>query len=178
MLKYLKNVFFTIPICLLSATVISIILKYIWVLLKISPPLQIYKQLFNCSNLTYIVSPIRKIRFKDLDFFIPSGDVIDEILKIIIFIDKIDNAIQIAKYLQSRFSECIWKKKRSNHIIHIFTANFTTTSRTKFLADLYLDETQIWIYTKCASMGINLLNICRAIKFKIFDYIILPEFLQ
>ena len=41
----------------------------------------------------YIVSLIHKNKFKDLDFFILSKDVIGKIPKIIIFVDKIDNAI-------------------------------------------------------------------------------------
>lgn len=41
----------------------------------------------------YIISPIHKTEFKDLDFLIPSGDIIGKIPKTIIFMDKIDDAI-------------------------------------------------------------------------------------
>lgn len=41
----------------------------------------------------YIVISIRKTEFKDLNFVISNGDAINKILKIIIFMDKIDNAI-------------------------------------------------------------------------------------
>lgn len=144
---------------LLSATVTSNILEYIRISLKLSLLLQIYRQLFDCPNLMYIVSLLRKIRFKDLDFLISSGGTVGKIPKIIIFMDKINNTIQMAKYLRSRFSEHIWRKKHPNQIIYIFTAKLTTTSRIKFLADLCLGETQIRICVKCANMGINLLNI-------------------
>ena len=93
MLRHLKNIFFTILICLLSATVTLNILEYNRVSLKLSLPLRIYRQPFDCLNLIYIVSLIRKIGFKDLDFLLPSGGTIDEIPKTMIFVDKINNVI-------------------------------------------------------------------------------------
>ena len=95
-----------------------------------------------------------------------------------IFVDKIDDAIQMTKHLYSRLLERIRREGRPNHIIHTFTVNLTTTSRTQFLADLYLGETRISICIECASMGINLPDIHHAISFKISDYIILLELLQ
>ncbi len=139
----LKNVFLTILICLLSATITPNIREYIWVLLKLSQLLQIYKQLLDCPNRINIVSPIYKTRFEDLDFLIPSEGAIGKIPKIIIFVKKIDDAIQMAKQLQSRFSGHIRREKHPNHIIRIYTTNLTTTLRTKFLTHLCLDETQI-----------------------------------
>lgn len=47
----------------------------------------------------YIVSPISKIRFQDLNFLILSRGAIGKIPKIIIFVDEINDAIQMAKYL-------------------------------------------------------------------------------
>lgn len=80
-----------------------------------------------------------------------------------IFVDKIDNTIKIAKYLYSNLFKRIQKKKYLNHIIRRFMTNFTNISRTKFLPNLDLDETQIQCYTKCMGMGIDLLDICRII---------------
>lgn len=99
MLGYLKDVFPTILIYLLSITVILNILEYIRVLVKFFLSSQIYKQLFDYLNLTYIVSLIRKIRLKDLDFLIPSGNAVSKISKIIIIMNKINNAIQMIKHL-------------------------------------------------------------------------------
>lgn len=101
MLGYLKDKFPTILMVLLSAMVTSNILEYIRVLLKLFPPLRIYRQPFNCLNLMYIVSLIRKASFKNLDFFIPNRGAIGKIPKTMIFIDKIDNAIEMAKHLRS-----------------------------------------------------------------------------
>lgn len=42
------------------------------------------------------MSPIRKADVKDLDFFISSGGAIGKIPKTIIFMDKIDNIIEMA----------------------------------------------------------------------------------
>lgn len=115
--------------------------EYIQVSLKFSLPLKIYRQPLHCPNLTYIVSLIRKTRLKDLDFFIPSKDTSDKILKTMIFMEKIIDAIQMTKYLRSRLFEHIWRKKCLNYIIRIFTTNFTTTLKTKFLANVRLGET-------------------------------------
>ena len=80
----------------------------------------------------YIMSLIRKSGFKDLDFFIRNRSAICKVPKTMIFMDKIDNAILMAKYLHSRLFERIQKEKRLNHIIRIFKVNLTTTSRTSF----------------------------------------------
>lgn len=89
----LKNVFSTILIYLLSSTVTQNILKYIRILPKLFPLLQIYRQLFNQPNLMYIISFICKIGFKDINFFILSKSAIGKISKAMIFVDKIKNAI-------------------------------------------------------------------------------------
>lgn len=90
-----------------------------------------------------------------------------------IFVDKIDDAVQMEKHLRIKLPKRIRREKRLDHIIHIFTTNLTTISKTQFLANLYLSETQIWIYTEYVGMGTNFPNICRAIQFKISDYIML-----
>ena len=93
MLGYLKDVFLTTLMVLLSAMVTLNILEYIRVSPKLSPPSQIYRQLLDRPNLVYIVSPIRKNRFKNLDFLIPDGGAIDETPKTMIFMNKIDDTI-------------------------------------------------------------------------------------
>ncbi len=92
-----------------------------------------------------------------------------------IFVDKIDNAIQIAKYLQSRLLKRIWNERDLEYIISTFLANLTTTSRFKFLVSLLLSNTRIRIYIGCADIGINLFDICRYIQFEISNYITLPK---
>ncbi len=175
MLGHLKDVFSTIPIVLLSTMVTPNILEYIRVLLKLFPPLRIYKQSLDWPNLTYIVSPIRKVGFKDLDLLIPSRGAVGKILKTMIFVDKIDNTIEMAKHLQSRLPEQIQNKEDPKGIICTFSVNLITTLRSKFWVNLRLSTTQIWTYTECASMGINLPDIRGIIQFGISNYIMLPE---
>ncbi len=83
----------------MSATVTSNILKYIKVLLKFFLSSRIYRQPFDWPNLAYIMSPIRKLGYEDLAFLVSSERAIGKILKIIIFIDLIDNTIKMSKYL-------------------------------------------------------------------------------
>lgn len=55
----------------------------------------------------YIVSLKYKTRFKNFDFFILSENVINKISKTIIFVNKIENPIQIVKNLHLRLLKCI-----------------------------------------------------------------------
>ena len=57
-------------------------------------------------------------------------------------------------------------------------ANFITTLRTRFLTDLYLGKTRIWIYTECAGMGINFPDIRHTIQFKMSDCIMLSKLFE
>ncbi len=99
MLGHLKDVFPSIPILLIFAIVTLNIFEYIRVLFKLSPLLRIYKQPLDWLNLVYIMSSIYKPGYEDLAFLVPSGGAIGKILKTMIFVDLIDNAIKMAKYL-------------------------------------------------------------------------------
>ena len=67
----------------------------------------------------YIISLIHKTGFKDLDFFIPNEGIVGKILKIIIFVDKIYDAIQIANtYNQSFLS--VSREKSIQTILYIY----------------------------------------------------------
>lgn len=70
-------------------------------------------------KLTYIVSPICKSRFKDLNFFIPSKSVVDKIPKIMIFVNEINNNLKIAKYLCPRLLEHILERRASKLYYYI-----------------------------------------------------------
>lgn len=83
----------------------------------------------------YIMNLIYKTGFINLDFLILSKSTISKISKTIIFVDKINNAIEIEKYLQSKVLKQIWNKKDLKDIIYIFLTNFTITSKSKFLAN-------------------------------------------
>ena len=54
------------------------------------------------------------------------------LVKTMIFVDKIDNTIQMAKHLRSKLPKHIQIKIRPNHITYMFTLNFTPTLKTKF----------------------------------------------
>ena len=79
--------------------------------------------------------------------------------------DKIDNAIQITKYLRLRLFKRIKREKYLNYIIYTFIANFIIISKTKFLANLILSKTQIEICIEYKDMGIILCNIYYIIQF-------------
>lgn len=117
MIGHHKNVFLAILTLMFFATIMPNILKYIQILLKFLLPAHIYKQFFDKPNLIYAIALIKKIRSEDLAFVIPSAGIISDIPKTMIFVDLIDEAIEIVKYLWSKLSKHIKKIKQPNIII-------------------------------------------------------------
>lgn len=130
MIGYLKDVFLNILTLISFATITPNVLEYIRVSLKLSPPSHIYRQPLDQLNLIYMVAPIRKPRFEDLAFTIISGGAVGNIPKTMIFVDSIDEAVAMTKFLPSRLPEHIKDIGRVDQIIRIFSVNLTTYTRT------------------------------------------------
>lgn len=177
MLGYLKDIFFTVPILILSATINLNIFNYIRIFLKQSLLFWIYKQPFDWQNLRYMIYFIRKSDFQNLVFFISRKSLIREISKIIIFVDKIEDVIALKKYLQSRLLDCVQNRTQAYMVIRIFISNLDAIIRIKIMENLQPGNIQIYIYTKYTSMSINILDIIQVIQFKISDFISLPKLL-
>lgn len=90
---------------------------YIQILLKLSSPAYIYRQPLDKPNLKYMVALIWKVGFKDLVFVIPSTSTISDISKTMIFVDSIDETIEMVKYLWSRLSKRIRRIRQLEVII-------------------------------------------------------------
>ena len=99
MLGKLNDVFSTVSILILSATITLKILDYVRVFLKLSPASLIYRLFLNRLNLKYIVCIIWKSDFLDLAILIPKNGSISGILKTMVFGDKIEDFIELEKYL-------------------------------------------------------------------------------
>lgn len=178
MLGHLKDVYPTVPTLILSATVTPNIPDYIRVSLKLSPPSRIYRQPLDWPNLKYIVSPIRNPGFQDLAFLVPRIGLIANIPKTMVFVDKIDDAMKLEKFLRSKLPDRVQNGSKVFEVIRTFSSNLSASSRTKIMQDLRSGNTQICICTECAGMGINPPDIMRAVQSKIPDFIALPELLQ
>lgn len=152
-----------VPTLILSATITPNILDYIRVSLKLPAPLRIYRQPLDRPNLSYIVSPIRKSGFQDLAFLIPTLGSIADIPKTMIFVHKIDDAMELRKYLRSRLPERIQNGNKASKVIRSFTSNLSASTRTKCMRDFRAGNTHICICTECAGMGINIPNVMRAV---------------
>lgn len=113
MIGYLKDIFSNIPILILLATITPNVLEYIYISLKLFPLLCIYKRSLNQSNLIYIVLLIKKPGFEDLAFAIPSSGAVRNIPKTMIFVNLIDNAVAITKYLHLKL---LWQKKTTGRL--------------------------------------------------------------
>lgn len=175
MIGHLKDVFSAIPTLMLSATVTPNVFEYMRVSLKLPAPSRIYRQPLDRPNLTYTVAPIRKAGFEDLAFIIPSAGTVSDIPKTMIFVDSIDEATEMVKYLRSKLFKRIKTLRRPLEIIRTFSANLTAESRARFLQDLCSGETRVWVCTECAGLGINLRDILRAFQWKISEHLALPD---
>lgn len=99
MLGYLKNVFSKVSTLIISATIIPNILDYIRIFLKLLPLSRIYRLPLDRPNLKYMVYPIQKLGFWNLVFLILKDGLVGLILKIMIFVNKIEDTIRLKRYL-------------------------------------------------------------------------------
>ncbi len=72
------------------------VLGYIGESLYLWAPTRLYKQPLNCPNIVQMVVPITKPDYYELDFLVPKTSLI---LKTMVFINKIENAMKITVYL-------------------------------------------------------------------------------
>lgn len=80
----------------LLVIIIPNVLDYIGESLHLWAPTRLYKQSLNCPNIIQMVISITKSGYCDLDFLIPKTGLI---LKIMVFVNKIDNVVKIIIYL-------------------------------------------------------------------------------
>ena len=95
-----------------------------------------------------------------------------------VFVDKIEDAIELERYLQSRLPDRNCNGGQASVIIQSIISNLDANTRTRIMEDLRHENARICICTECAGMGINISDIMRAVQFKIPDFIALPELLQ
>ena len=175
MLAHLKDVFPTVFTLILSVTITPNILDYIQKSWKLSLPSRIYRLSLDRQNLEYMVYSIRKLGFQNLAFLVLKDSQISGIPKTMVFVDKIENAIELKRYLQSRLPDCIQNRDPAFVIIQSITSNLDANIKTKIIKDDQYKNARICICTKCTGMGINISDIICAIQFNISDFIFLLE---
>lgn len=144
---------------MLSSIIMPNVVKYMQVLLKVPLPSRIYKQPLDTPNLIYTVALIRKTWVKDLVLVVLSASTVSNILKIMIFVDLIDKATEMVKYLQSNPFKRIKTLRGPLEIIQAFSANLNAKSKARFLYDLCSKKIRVLVFNKCAGLGINFCNI-------------------
>lgn len=80
-----------------------------------------------------------------------------------IFIDKIEDVIELEKYLYLRLPNCICNGNQVFVVIWFFTFNLDINARIRVIEDFQYGNAQICICTKYASMGINISDIMHAV---------------
>ena len=76
-----------------------------------------------------------------------------------VFVNKIEDAIRLERYLQSRLPDRVRNGKQAFVIIQSITFNLDANTRTKVMEKLRYGNTQICVCMKCAGMGINIPDI-------------------
>lgn len=132
---------------------------YIQISLKLLPFFQIYRLSLDYPNLRYIVCLIQKSSFYHLAFLIPKDILVSKILKIMIFINNIGNAIIRKKYLQCELPKHIHNRYWVQVVISSMNFNLYTKTRARVMEDLWYKNAEIIICSKCISIGINNFNI-------------------
>ncbi len=79
----------------LSVTIMPNVLGYIGESFPFWAPTRLYKQPLNRPNIVQIVAPITQSSYRELDFLVSKIGLIP---KIIVFVNKIDDAVKIAVY--------------------------------------------------------------------------------
>ncbi len=95
-----------------------------------------------------------------------------------IFVNKIEDAIEMERYLRSRLPDRVCNGNQASVVIQSITSNLDANTRTRVMEDFQHGNARIYICTECAGIGINILDIMRAVQFKIPNFIALPELLQ
>ncbi len=106
---------------------------------------------------------IQKPGFQDLAFLIPKDGPVGLIPKTMVFVDKIEDAIRLERYLQSRLPNCVHNGKQTFVIIQSITSNLNANTRTRVMEDLRYRNAQICVCTKYAGMSINIPDIMRVV---------------
>ena len=100
-----------------------------------------------------MVCSIQKSDFQDLAFFIPKDGLISKILKTIVFVNKIEDAITVEKYLQSRLSERIRNRHRALVVIQLINSNLDANTRARVIGNLWYENDQICVWMEYARYG-------------------------
>lgn len=74
--------------------------------------------------------------FWDLAFFVLRHGLINKILKTMVFVDKIEDAIELNEYLQLRLWDYVRNENYAFVIIQSLTSNLDTNIRIKIMEDL------------------------------------------
>lgn len=84
----------------LSATITRNVLGYIHDTLHLHDPVRLYKSTLDRPNITYMVNEIVKRAFGELAMLLPHDGRKADIPKTMVFVDKIDESIQIVDFLE------------------------------------------------------------------------------
>lgn len=180
-LDKLRTYFPRVPIMAVSATITRNVLEYIRVTLHLHTPVHLYQRSLDRPNITYMVQEIKRKGFQELDILLPSGEAaavasVFGIPQTMIFVDKINEGILIAEYLQSLLPQDM--SHRAKEIIRPFYSNLQASTREDFMDDFRLGNTRILVCAEAAGMGVNIQNVARVIQWKIADHLVLAALVQ
>lgn len=166
LIGHLKDSFPHVPAMVLSAVVTPTVLEYICTSLKLTSPTRIYTEFLDHPNLTYVVAEVTKRKYEELSFLVPSSGGVESIPKTMIFIDNVDEAIEVAMYLRTKLPGGPHVDK-AKLVIRSTSSYLEPSTRSKFLEDFRKGNTRILVCAECAVINLDIPDITRIVQWKI-----------
>lgn len=101
---------------------------------------------------------ITKLSYYELDFLVPKTGLI---LKTMIFVNKINNAVKIATYFCLLLP--LEDQDQEEVLIQLFYSCYEASTYANWMEDFRNKEIKILVCTNAAKMGVNIPNITRMI---------------
>lgn len=172
----LRMLFAHVPIIALSATITRNVLEYIRESLHLRAPVHLYKRTLDRPNIAYLVQEIKKPGYSELDILIPPHISALSIPKTMIFVDKIDEGINMAAYLRSLLDEPT--QSRQSKLIQSFSSNNEASTRGRIMDDFANGDTRVLVCTDAAGMGVDIRDVACSIQWRIAEHLTLAALLQ
>ncbi|KAH0613011.1 uncharacterized protein H6S33_009391 [Morchella sextelata] len=170
----------SIPIIALSATLAPNVLGYIHKVLLLASPTIIYRRPIGRANITFAVIPIRQAllaALHELDFLIDRQVVIGSMIpKAFVFVDNVDSAHTIARYLRNLLHPSI--SARAKDLIKVMSASLEPDTRAQYMRGVKDGLHRIFVGTEVFAMGINFPDIDVIVQWGIMPHLTLAAVWQ
>ena len=166
-----------IPHILCSATSPPPVSKFVQDTLNLDN-LEIIKCALARTNIFVTVIPIKRPGYEELQRLLPEGRVYDKsaMQKTLIFVDSIDDAVAVARYLRSILPRSM--SRDASTIIRCYFAELAVGDKELYIEDLRTGKTLFLICTEACGMGMDVRDIQAIAQWKLSSKVNLRGIIQ